>query len=77
MSDCGAPVFENIDELLTEKITRHSREHSDGSVTPSDTSPPSTPQESRSSRKPLLLGLAVIICMLFLLYRMSVRSSVK
>ena len=30
-SDCGAPAFENIDDLLAEKITRHSVHHSDTS----------------------------------------------
>ncbi len=27
--DCGEPAFENVDDLLAEKIVTHSRNHSD------------------------------------------------
>ena len=83
--DSGAPAFDNIDDLLADKIVRHSRSHSGQTGKPEtvaenlpreetvDTSKKSTPARTGFS----LVLVLIIFALLFFVYRLSVRPSTK
>jgi len=72
--ECGAPAFENIDELLTEKIVNHSRDHSgttgtsdpsDGAAGPADE--PSGPGTA-GSRNLAVIAVFILVCLVLYLF---------
>ena len=80
--DCGAPAFDNIDEVLANRIIDHGRNHSDRTETASaaDGKPLSTPEDTPDapygiSLRYLIAGSAIFVGLLLLLYRLTRRSS--
>ncbi|MBN1760815.1 MAG: hypothetical protein JW863_20975 [Chitinispirillaceae bacterium] len=87
-NECGAPAFDNIDDVLAERIVQHGRTHSDHSTTPSakhDTTPESGSDTSPEENHPatgfppagLLVAGIIVICLLLLLYWIFHRLSRK
>jgi len=71
-SDIGAPAFDNIDEILSEKITRHSIHHSDSSTvqpprvhTPTNKNTPT----NEKSRLALIITIIMVVIVVFLFNR--------
>ena len=78
--ECGAPVFDNIDAVLTERIVNHGRTHSDRTEpSPEDGTPPSPSRkdDSGSSGFPsgLLIAGMIALTLAVLLYRTVHRYS--
>jgi hypothetical protein len=83
--DSGAPAFDNIDDLLADKIVRHSRTHSEQTEKP-ETTAENQPEEetvdtSKKSTSSItgfsLVFALIILILLFFVYRLSVRTSTK
>ena len=85
--ECGAPAFDNIDDVLAERIVNHSRAHSDRTPPPVGHDPDSPPATENPNGKEhtatgfppagLLIGGIIVISLLLLLYRIFHRLSRK
>ena len=83
--ECGAPAFDNIDDVLADRIVNHSRTHSDrtGSppseknvnARPGGTRPSLSPTpESSGTLKRVLIAVAVIVFAYLFLTRIAPRT---
>lgn len=82
--DSGAPAFENVDELLADRIVKHSRRHSEQTDVRTAPLPEqhrpaagAVPQKARDENSGLLIIAAAVaaLVMLLLLYRLLVRKA--
>ena len=70
--ECGTPAFDNIDDVLAERIVNHSRTHSDRTEPPSENekTPTQSPEDdSGSSGFPagvLIAGMIMLTLAVFL-----------
>ena len=79
----GAPAFDNIDDLLADKIVNHGRDHADRSTVddPAPTGESTTipPSEEATHARPtasaILVAALIAGTVLFLLYRLFNRES--
>ena len=80
--ECGAPAFDNIDDLLADKIINHSRNHSDQteketskvSPSPQSNSKNKIDQSRRGSGKLLIVVFLIILGLFFYQYYNYIRN---
>ncbi|MBN1578665.1 MAG: hypothetical protein JW913_19025 [Chitinispirillaceae bacterium] len=83
--ESGAPAFENIDDLLAERIVSHSKRHSGRPDERPSTPPvhqrppaPQPPEEEKGNSGTMIVAAALaLLALLFLLYRLSSRKPVR
>lgn len=82
-NDCGAPVFNNVDELLSEKIASHSLKHTDSSTTPAapyPVPPSASAEKAPAHRKThgrinICISILLLIIIIILFHRAYRPSS--
>ena len=81
-SESGAPAFDNVDELLAERIVKHSRRHTEqpGKQPSSPAGKQPTPEavqeedQDENSGPLIVAATIVLLVVLFLLYRLFDRK---
>jgi hypothetical protein len=82
--ECGSPAFDNIDDVLANRIVNHSRTHSDRTEPSPDVQPDAASPTSRATSesghsgsyaKLFLLTGVILLVLLILLNRQFTRSS--